>query len=447
MKGHDMARRLNRRSLLRGAGGLAVGLPFLEIMDSRADATMGPKRIVFFFTNNGTIHDAWRPTGPEDAPVLGEILSPLESHKDDLLMLSGVDMVSSYNGPGSGDPHMPGMAHMLTGTEMVITGPGEYDMMGGGISIDQFIAQQLDAPTKFSSLNFGVQSGQEAASPWNTMSYTGSNEAVVAEDDPVQMHERLFADVGESGEGIAELRAQRHSVLDAVKDRLTALQGQLGSEDRARLEQHLESIREVEGVIDSEVEVGGNCEIPPVPDASPNLYANDAAPAQLRTQIDLLVQALACDMTRVAALQWHGALGGVSTFTWLGQSQTHHDLSHIDFDPSGRAQLIDINNWFATEFAYLLDKMRAVDEGECSLLDNTVVVWCNELSGGAAHSRSDMCYVLAGSCGGHFRTGRHLQYGGDPHNNLLVSLARAMDLDVDTFGNAAYCTGALPNLT
>lgn len=445
-----MRRSIHRRSFLRGAGGICLGLPFLEIMSTQAG---GPppaaKRLVFFFSNNGTVHNDWRPTGPEDAPVLGEILQPLQPHADQLLLLSGIDMESSYHGPGSGDPHMPGMAHMLTGTEMIDIGPGSYEKRGGGISVDQLVAQSVGTETKFSSLHYGVQARQYSSSPWNSMSFRGANDPVEPEDDPVKMFERVFGDVGGEDPQLAVLRAQRHSVLDAVKGDIGDLQGKLGASDQARLEQHLDSIRDVERAIDDTTTEGGNCTIPPMPSAiAGSLYAHGVAPELMRAQIELLVMSLACDLTRVATIQWREALGGDSTFTWLGHSETHHDISHRgDGDAVGRQQMIEINNWFAAQFAHLIGLMNQIDEGNGSLLDNSVVVWCNELAKGNAHSRRDMAYVLAGSCGGHLRTGRHLQFGGDYHNDLLVSLCQAMDVDVDTFGNPAYCTGPLLGLT
>jgi hypothetical protein len=238
-------------------------------------------------------------------------------------------------------------------------------------------------------------------------------------------------------------------VLDAVKSDIDELQGKLGQADRMRLEQHLDSIRQVEQVIDNGTDVGGNCMLPDMPaPVNGGLYAHDNAPALWQVQTELLVMALACDLTRVATLQWREALGGDSTFTWLGHTETHHDISHKgDGDPVGQQQMIDINNWFAQQFAYMLELMSAVQESGGSLLDNSLVVWCNELSHGNAHDHRDVPFVLAGSCGGELRTGRHVQYAGAYHNDLLVSLARAMGLGITTFGNPAYCTGELPNLT
>lgn len=434
-------KRIGRRFLLRGACGVALGLPLLQAMQSHAGGAPAVKRLIVLFTNNGTIKSAWRPQGTETSFQLGPILAPLAPYQSKLIVMEGIDMESSYHGPGSGDPHMPGMAHLLTGTEMVDTGPGTYDKIGGGISVDQHIAQTLGAATKFSSLGFGVQARHYSASPWNSLSYLGANQPVDPEDDPVKMFDKVFGDLS-SDPAIADLRAQRLTVLDAVKDEIGALHSRLGSEDKVRLEQHLAAVAEVEKSV---AVAAGNCTPPAAPAPVGSLYAHASAPAIMKAHIDLLVAALACDLTRVATLQWQEALGGDSTFVWLNQTVTHHEESH---DPGNYgAELIAINTWFAEQLAYLLQSLEAVPDGAGTLLDSTVVFWCNELSDGAAHSRRDMSFVLAGSCGGYFNTGRYLQYGGNHHNDLLVSLCHAMDVPVATFGNPAYCTGALPNLT
>jgi Protein of unknown function (DUF1552) len=444
-----MPRTLSRRSLLRGAGGISLGLPFLEIMDGRAGgAPPDPVRLVVFFTNNGTVHSAFTPTGTETDFTLGTILQPLAPFQDRLLVLSGIDQESSYHGPGSGDPHMPGMAHLLTGTEMTDTGPGEYDKAGGGISVDQFIAEQLAAPTKFASLGFGVQARQYASNPWNSLSYAGPGQPVDPEDDPLAAYERIFGDLaGDQGE-LAVLRAKRHSVLDAVKGDLDELRGMLGAADRQRLEQHADAIRQVEQIIDTTSDLGGNCVLPGAPDPiQGSLYANDLAPQLMRAQIELLVMSLACDLTRVATLQWREALGGDSTFVFLGHTETHHDISHKgDGDAVGRQQMIEINTWFAEQLAYMLGLMDAVAEQAGTLLDNTVVLWGNELARGNAHDRRDMPFVLAGSAGGRLSTGRWLQYAGARHNDLLISLCHALGVNVSSFGNPAYCSGPLLGL-
>ena len=156
--------------------------------------------------------------------------------------------------------------------------------------------------------------------------------------------------------------------------------------------------------------------------------------------------ALACDLTRVASLQWASTQTG-KVFTWLGQNETHHQLSHSSpTDVNRRQQLVDIGKWHAEQLAYLLGKLAAVPEGTGTLLDSTLILWCTDIAAGQTHARRDMPYVLAGGAGGALEMGRYLRYQGNSHNDLLVALCNAMDVDVTTFGNAAYCTGKLPGL-
>jgi Protein of unknown function (DUF1552) len=164
-------------------------------------------------------------------------------------------------------------------------------------------------------------------------------------------------------------------------------------------------------------------------------------------QIDLLVLALACGQTRVASLQWSRSVSQVR-FTWLGISDTHHGLSHMpDTDPDSQTKLTLINQWYASQFANLITKLKSYPEGDGTLFDRCLLFWCNELGKGNIHSRNDAPYVLAGSAGGALKTGRLLQYPGDvPHNNLLVSLLQIMGLPDTTFGKPEWCTGPLSGL-
>jgi len=163
---------------------------------------------------------------------------------------------------------------------------------------------------------------------------------------------------------------------------------------------------------------------------------------------------LACDLTRVGTLQWENSVGGTQ-FTWVDPTITrgHHDMSHdADSNADTMEKLTKINVWYAQQLSYLLDSLAAVPEpradgtGMGTMLDNTVVVWCNELAKGNIHSHSPQPFVLAGGAGGALQTGRYLQYNGTPHNNLLVSLVNMMGGNITTFGNPAYCTGALQGI-
>jgi len=441
-------RRLSRRAFLRGAGGIAVALPFLEAMSDSALANPFPKRLVVFFTGLGTVKSAWAPTGTETDFVLGEVLSPLAPFQDKLLVLEGIDMESAYHGPG--DPHQQGIAQALTGTELqegdifpYACNPNAKVGWGGGISIDQFLAKEIGQTTKFASLEFGVQ--VQHANVSSRISYLGPGQPVPPEDDPRAAFDRIFTDLSADPESLARLRTQRRRVLDAVMDDYGALNKRISGSDREKVENHLEAVVEIEKRLDAPGLIGGACSIPTLGDPL-EVYANDNYPALGRLQLDLLAMALACDLTRVASIQWASTQAG-KVFTWLGQNETHHQLSHSSSaDPVRRDQIIAIGKWHAEQLAYLLGKLDAVQEGTGTLLDNTLVLWCTDIAMGQSHARRDMPYVLAGGAGGALQTGRYLRYSGDHHNNLLVAICNAMGVGVSTFGNPAYCTGKLTGL-
>jgi hypothetical protein len=439
---------LDRRTFLRGLGGVSIGLPLLASMSASGHALAGPKRLVFFFSGNGSIIDRFA-TGTENDFALGESLAPLEPYKSDLLLLRGIDLESSFYGPGD-NAHSRCMPHLLTGTEMIPTGGGNLSEEAGGPSVDQYIAQNLDAGTKFGSLGFGISTVSEhGANPFNVLSYSGPAQKVPTEDDPQAAFDRVFSDLLQTGGELDVLRARRHSVLDTVLGETTRLRARLPTDDRARLDQHLDALREVERSIDVNTSLGGACEIPD-PSAAIDGAIHEAQnlPTIGDAMARLTAMSLACDLTRVAVLQYGGALGGVSHFPFLGIDDAWHDnLSHAGYsNVDAWNKMTTIHAWYAGKLAEFLDMLVAMPEGTGTVYDNTLVVWLNELSEGNAHSRRNMHYVLAGGAAGHFRMGRLLEYPGTPHNNLLVSLANYMDQPIDTFGNPAFCTGPLANL-
>lgn len=214
------------------------------------------------------------------------------------------------------------------------------------------------------------------------------------------------------------------------------------SEDQTKVEAHIDNLRDIELRLDVDG-AGAGCSKPEAV-AKYDAGANDNFPKTLKLQTDLLVRSFACDMTRVATLQWSRSVGG-ETHRWIGiTDKDHHSLSHDgDGNADSQEKLIKINTWYAEQFAYLLEQMKLVKEGAGTMLDNTVILWGNELGKGNAHSRDKVPYVMAGRAGGYFKTGRFLKYNNDSHSNLLVSIANAMGVATNSFGNPKYCTGPL----
>jgi hypothetical protein len=437
---------LSRRTLLRGAAGAVMALPFLNAMEGPARAASSPKRFLVFFTGLGTVKPRWVPSGTETNFTLSDVLKPLEPFKSHLLVLEGIDMASAYSGPG--DPHQQGIAHALSGTELqegtlfpYACNPGKMVGWGGGISVDQFLAGQIGQTTKLPSLEIGVQVQYSNVS--SRVSYLGPGQPVPPDDDPWNVYARLFSDLESDPNVLAKRRATRHKVIDAVKPDYDGLIARLGSQDRQKLDAHLSAIEEIEKRLDAPGLLGGACQLPIMPTPL-DIYENDNFPFIGKLQLDLLALALACDLTRVASVQWSSVVQGGKVFTWLGQSKTHHDLSHSSTsDMTSEQQIVDIGNWYAGQLAYLMGKLKEMPEGDGTVLDNTLILWCSDIAQGQSHERKDMPYVLAGGAGGALTMGRYLKLPGQPHNNLLVSICNAMGVDISSFGNPDFCTGPL----
>ena len=437
--------RHSRRNFLRGAaaGAAVLTLPFLRSMKARGATGEFPKRLIVMFSANGTIHENWAPTGTETDFQLSTILSPLADFKDKLLILDGVDMASTASGPGDG--HQKGMGHMLTATDLM---PGPFEGGGnsgtagwaGGISIDQKIAQHLGVE----SLDLGVQ--VNGKNVWTRMSYDGADKPRDPRVDPYGVDDDIFGNLTADPAELAKQRALRKSAIDFVKDDIAKLEARMPAADKPKLEAHLDAVRSVEKKLDPKGQLGGYCAPVTLGDKiDPTAAKNYPMVGEL--MMDLLVMAMACDTTRVAGLQWSKSVSGV-LMDWLGVDVGHHELSHKgDSDSDAISKITKINTWYAKQLAYLLGKLDAIPEGEGTLLDNTVVLWCNELGRGNSHTRKKIPWVLAGSAGGHFKTGRYLQFeDGTPHNKLHVSLQNAFGIDSDSFGNTQFGTGPLPGL-
>ena len=459
-----MSRTISRRTFLRGLGGAAVALPFLDLMGGcssdepwrrgiarGARALSGqPRRLLVIFTGNGTENTMteWWPKGTETSFQLSPILAPLEPYKSDLIIPEGIGMESSYHGPG--DAHQRGMGNILTGTELLEGdfkgNDGQTAGYAGGVSADQVIAEHIGKDTRFRSLELSVQN--TGVTVYARLSYLGSGQPLPPENSPFNAYRRIFNIGGTTaGEDAAWVLRRRQSVLDAVQSDYESLKGRVGAEDRAKLDAHLEAIRDIEGRLSAGTGGGASCAVPEAP-ALFNHNDPEKFPDVARLQTDLMVMALACDLTRVGSIMFARANNNM-LFPWLGIHEGHHDLSHHgDSDIGANEQLTRINHWFAEQFAYLLGRLKAVpDAAGQSLLDTTLVLWVNEQGKGNNHSRKSMPWVLAGSGGGALRTGRYVRYPDNPpHNNLLVSLVNAFGVEATTFGNPAYCTGALTGL-
>ena len=430
-----------RREFLRHLGVSSAALPFLSGLPglNAAEGRQG-KRLIIMFSPNGTIPWEFWPEG--ETLDFKRILKPLEPFRDNLVTLRGVHNKVE----GDGDRHMRGMSCLLTGTELL---PG--NIQGGsdtpagwasGISIDQeiknFLQSRDETRTRFGSLEFGV-AVPNRADPWTRMSYAGPNQPIAPVDDPEQMLGKLY--------GRMKDKESLTSIIDGVRDDLAKVSKKLGAEDRVRLEEHLTLVREMEAELQR-----GNEDLNlthPVPEIDPDIeLVNDNTPRLSRMQIDLLVNSMANDMTRVATLQFMRSVGQ-ARMNWLGIKDGHHSLSHeSDENKEAVESLTKINEWFAGELAYLTKRLAETPEpgGDGSMLDNPLVVWLNELGKGNSHTLDDIPFVLLGGKAHGLKAGRALNFGGVSHNRLWLSIAQSMGHGIQTFGNAKFCEGGALNL-
>ncbi|MCU0656629.1 MAG: DUF1552 domain-containing protein [Polyangiaceae bacterium] len=351
----------------------------------------------------------------------------------------------------------------LTGTNNKITDPSQpLHSLATGISLDQHLARQLEVKTRFRTLECGVQV-EHYNVDFASLSYRGPLQPILPESNPYRLFDRVFRDLRGPSEDSAsrEAMADRRRVLARASQELDALRGRLPAADRGKMEAHLGAIEALDHSLATGVGAASSraCQRPQ-PGAPLDPWSNEQIPALGRLQMDLLAMALACDLTRIGTLQF-GRSGAGHRFTWLGkefeqdpalspvcQAKGFHAVAHRDMDPPERAKLVRIHRWYAEQLAYFLDKLAAIPEAGGTLLDNTLVVWLNELGTGSDHSHERTPWVLAGNVGGHFRTGQVVSFPGEPHNRLLLSLCHAMGAPAETFGDPDYCkAGPLTGLT
>ena len=425
----------SRRDFLRHIGLSTAAIPFVGNLPSFGfeNSIRRKQRLVVMFSPNGVVPGSFWPDEAGPLESLKESLIPLEPFRDRMLTLHGLcDKIR-----GDGDSHMRGIGCLLTGIELY---PG--NIQGGshtpagwstGHSIDQEIKNYLQAHeatrTRFGSLEFGV-AVPDRADTWTRMVYTGPNQPVAPIDDPYQMFNKLYGQIEE--------RDTLVSVLDDLQADLQKVNSLVSAEDRQLLEEHTTFVRRMEEDLKTAVETDLDH---PVPELEPGVKdENDNIPRISRMQIDLMINSFVADFTRVATLQFTNSVGQ-ARMKWLNIEEGHHGLSHEpDDNDDAQDKLTRINKWYCEQLAYLVQSLADTPEpgGDGSLLDNTLIVWTNELGKGNSHTLNDIPFVLVGG-GLDFNMGRALKFDNVPHNRLLLSLAHGFGHGIDRFGNPDYC--------
>jgi hypothetical protein len=433
-----------RREFIRDLGIGATALPFILNLPSLgfANQRQRKQRLVFLFSPNGVFPNTFWPDEEGKLSTLKESLKPLEPFKERTLILHGVcDKVR-----GDGDNHMRGIGCLLTGIELF---PG--NIQGGsdtpagwasGLSIDQEIKNHLQTNpatrTRFGSLEFGVMV-PDRADTWTRMIYAGPNKPIAPIDDPYQMFAKLYG----------RMKDQEHlkSILDDLQEDLRKVRSVVSTEDRRLLEEHASFVREIEQELKaSKAQDVGHA----VPELEPGVKTeNDNMPRISKMQIDLMVNCFAADFARIGSLQITNSVGQ-ARMRWLKINEGHHELSHHpDSDKDAVDKLTRINKWYCEQMAYLAKRLAETPEpgGSGSLLDNTLLVWTNELGKGNSHTLDNIPFVLVGN-GLDFKMGRSIKYPKVSHNRLLLSLAHGMGHRIKSFGNPDFCgEGPLPKLS
>jgi hypothetical protein len=444
-------RHLPRRTFLKGLG-TAIALPVFESMlpglslAASAGSKPLPKRMAFVYVPNGANMADWTPKTVGSEFELPYILEPLKAHQKDLLVLSGLAHDKGRpNGDGPGD-HARASATFLTGCQARKTPGADIKV---GISVDQVAAQKLGHHTRLPSIELGTDrarlagncdSGYSCAYSFN-ISWKTESTPMPPEVDPRQVFDRLFGN-GKSGE-MEEARIKRDryqkSILDFALEDARKLKADLGYTDRRKLDEYLTAVRELEQRIERANSFAATQTDFQRPTGLPKTYEN-----HLKLMFDLQVLAFQTDTTRTSTFIMAND-GSNRQYPFIGVRDGHHDLSHHQGDEEKKAKIAKINHFHATQFAYFVDKLKSIKEGEGTLLDNCMVVYGSGLGDGNRHNHDNLPVVLAGKGGGSIRTGRHVLFEKEtPMANLFLSMLDRVGVPTERIGDS---TGLLTQLS
>ena len=439
-------RRIARRTLLRGAG-VSLALPALEAMQPlRADqGGPAPVRTLFIYAPNGMYMPAWTPAAEGPLEELPEILRSLEPHRGDFSVLTHLANMEAYRARSGRAAHAPGSGCFLTCSSPRPTMGSDVQ---SGISVDQVLARELGTQTRLPSLELSVEtpfstgicdSGYHCAYV-SQISWRTPTTPLSRDISPRSVFERLFVDGGAGREN--EVR-RRRSILDFVRAEARELSQSVGAADRLKVDQYLESVRDIERRVQSYEQA------PPVPDAS--LTNNGSLPIvpadfaeHTRLMIDLLVAALATDSIRVGSLMLGNDISQRS-YPEIKVSGGHHEISHYGSSEQRVADYKAVGGYHISFFAYLLDRLKNTREGEHSLFDRSQVMFGCSIGSGNDHNYDDLPVLLAGRGNGSLRHGCHRVYPAKtPIANLYLAMLQQAGVQTPLFGDS---TGPLGQLT
>ncbi|HET6282442.1 MAG TPA: DUF1552 domain-containing protein [Polyangia bacterium] len=426
--------RYSRRALLKRMGLSAAMLPLIHAEKALGAAPSGfPKRFVSVTHGNGVIASSFYPTA--NTLTLGPTLASMEPFKAKMIMPIGLDYKSVIDDGYKYDGHFTYCA-TLTGTRE----NRSESRKALAPSIDQMMADDIAKKVSLKAplLTLGIKSVGDGCST----SWRASGQQNAAELDPARLFARLFSGASTPPAMMAQVNLREQSLLDFTAKELTAFGRRLGTEDRMKIDAHLQSIRQLEIQIKNSATPGGggvaNC-------TAPTLANGKDANGLAKDMFNIVAIALRCDVARVVTITMFDDGGGDgNSFPWVGVNKDYHAVAHAG--AGGAADKIKIDSWIYSNVANLAQQLDATMEGTGTALDNSVIATFSDMEDGASHFNGKIPITLTGSCGGYFKTGKVFRYSGVAHNKLLTSLCNAMDLPVTGVGAAAYA-GNLPELS
>lgn len=440
-----------RRTFLRGLG-VTMALPLLEAMapalragaSDRADKA--PRRMAFVYVPNGVNMTDWTPSAEGTEFEFPYILEPLEKHRNELQILSGLAHTKANpNGDGGGD-HARASATFLTGAQARKTAAID---IRAGVSADQVAAQQIGRLTRLPSLEVTCDRGQQAGSCDSgyscayqfNMAWKSETVPLPPEVDPRLVFERLFSNGLETEiEGNRQIReSNNRNILDFVLEDARDLKSRLGATDRSKLEQYMSSVREIELRIEQASKFATASPDYAKPTAIPQDYEQ-----HIRVMYDLMALAFQTDTTRIATFMVAHD-GSNRSYPFAGVSDGHHDISHHGGNAEKKKKIAKINRFHVAQFAYFLEKLKSIPDGNGTLLDNSMIVYGSGISDGNAHAHDNLPVLLAGRGGGTLLPGRHVRHAKDtPMTNLYLALLERMGTPVSRLGDSS---GVLSDLS
>ncbi|HKH74411.1 MAG TPA: DUF1552 domain-containing protein [Vicinamibacterales bacterium] len=435
---------LSRRTVLRGIGA-SLALPYLDAMVPalRAVTTKPTQRFGFFYMPNGvamnhTGVNYWKPqtVGPDFE--FSPILSPLESYRQQVMVISGLhNRAAESLGDGNGD-HTRSTASWLTGTHIKRT---EGSDLRAGTSLDQVIASQYKKDTPLPSLELailpnsvtgGCDTGYSCAYG-TTLSWSSPTTQLPTQSSPRLVFEQLFGDGGSAEDQRAAAR-MKGSLLDSAIQEMHGLQAKLGPADRSTVSDYLDVLREVERRIQQTE--AKNAESPSAAYERPGIGVPERFDDHAKLMFDLQHLAFQADITRVTTFMY-GAEQRARMYPEIGLNESHHSMSHHGNAPDNLAKYTKLCTWHVELFAYLVEKMRNTPDGDGSLLDHSLLMIGGGMSDGNIHSHMDVPIALVGGANG-FKGNQHVAMKmGTPLSNLLVGIANHSGVPIDSFGDSS----------